>query len=455
MNSRHIYRKEQHIQLQVPAPNLFRKRTFCMRTFRISTIVTSLIFSVALLPATAVANTFALTDLRIIDGTGSDPIEVGTVIVREGLIETIGQAADITIPPGMVQHRMPGKTLMPGLINSHGHVGGVRGLETGHYSEENLLDQLALYARYGITTVISLGDDEAAGFHLRDTQDTPALNRARLYVAGPVLSARNAEEARAVVDRTAQQNPDFIKIRVDDNLGRTSKMPAEVYQAISERADHHGIPLAVHTYYLQDTKELLRAGADFVAHSVRDVHVDDEFIALMLQRNICYSPTLTRELSTFVYEDVPGFFADPFFLRDADTSVLDTLREPQRQQRMRENTAAQQYKASLPVAMSNLKMLADAGVSIAMGTDSGPPARFQGYFEHLEMWMMQDAGMSPAQILYSATGGAAACMNLENKGTLEPGNWADMILLGADPLSDVRNTSTLETVWIAGNRIEI
>src|SRR5690606_5465836 len=122
------------------------------------------------------------------------------------------------------------------------------------------------------------------------------------------------------------------------------------------------------------------------------------------------TPTLAREVSTYIYESEPEFFSDPFFTAGVEPDILDTLREPERQQRTAQNSAAQQYKAALPVAMTNLKLLSDAGVRIAMGTDSGPAARFQGYFEHLEMWMMQDAGLTPMQIIQSATGDAAACM---------------------------------------------
>lgn len=397
----------------------------------------------------------ALTDVRIVDGTGNTAVENGVLIVDAGRIVAVGPADSVSIPDTARRQSLSGKTLVPGFINTHGHAGAVRGLEPGHYSRDNLLRQLDLYARYGITTVVSLGDDEAEGFALRDQQNTPGLDRARLYVAGPVLFARTPEDARALVDSIAELSPDFIKIRVDDNLGRTAKIQPEVYRAISERADHHGIPLAVHTYYLQDTKELIHAGADFIAHSVRDVHVDSEFIELMQADNLCYSPTLTRELSTFVYESEPDFFADAFFLREADPAVLDTLRDPDRQRRLQENAAAQQYKASLPIAMANVKILADAGVQIAMGTDSGPPARFQGYFEHLEMWMMQDAGMSPMQILHAATGGAADCMGLTETGTLEAGNWADILVMGENPLEDIRHTRSLEQVWIAGKPVHL
>ncbi len=396
----------------------------------------------------------AFNGARIIDGTGGAPIEDGVLIVRDGRISEVGPSRSIDIPNDARVIDVDGSTLIPGLVNSHGHVGDVRGLETGHYNRDNLLRQLSLYARYGITTVASLGGDREEGFRLRNNQDTPELDRARLLVAGPVISADSPGQARERVDEVAAMNPDFIKIRVDDFLGRAPKMQPPVYRAISERADAHDIPLAVHTYYLEDTRRLLQNGADFVAHSVRDAHVDQEFIDLINRRDACYTPTLTRELSTYVYEDTPDFFSDPFFRREVDQQVIDTLTDPERQQEVRESESAQTYKAALPVAMSNLKRLADAGVRIAMGTDSGPPGRFQGYFEHVEMSMMAEAGLSPEKILHTATGAAAQCLGLEDTGTLEPDNWADLVVLADNPLEDIENTRSIEQVWIAGNRIE-
>ena len=90
---------------------------------------------------------------------------------------------------------------------------------------------------------------------------------------------------------------------------------------------------------------------------------------------------------------------------------------------------------------------------IAFGTDSGPPARFQGYFEHMETELMAAAGLSPRQILRSDTGGAAACVGLDEVGTIEPGKWADLVVLTADPLRDIANLRTIDSVWIAANRV--
>jgi imidazolonepropionase-like amidohydrolase len=341
------------------------------------------------------------------------------------------------------------------LILGHGHVGGSKGLETGPavYTNENLQAQLGLYARYGVTTVVSLGGDGPEAIQLRDAQNTADLDRARIFLAGKIVDADTPDGARQMVDEDAAMKVDFIKIRVDDNLGTTKKMTPEVYQAVIEQAHQHKLPVAVHLYYLDDAKAVLKAGADNIAHSVRDKEVDQELIDLLKEKNVCLCPTLTREVSTYVYESVPEFFSDPFFLRDADPQVLEQLKDPARQAGLQKNKAAQQYKKALEVAMANLKKLSDAGVRIVFGTDTGPPARFQGYFEHLELDLMAKAGLTPEQIVRSATSEAARCMKLDGVGSLEAGKWADFVVFAQNPLADIANSKSLESVWIAGSRV--
>lgn len=397
----------------------------------------------------------AFVGASVYDGTGNPVIKNAVLIVRDGRVEAVGPADEVRIPAGADTVDLSGRFMIPGLISAHVHVSDVHGIRPRAYTRENTLRQLGVFARYGITTVLSLGGEQAPAFKVREEQNTPALDRSRIYLSGAVIVGNTPEEARQMVARVAELNPDFIKMRVDDNLGTRDKMAPEVYRAVIEEAHSRGIRIAAHVFYLEDAKGVLRAGADIIAHSVRDQDIDDEFIALMKDRDIPYCPTLTRELSTFAYESTPAFFADPFFLSEADPEVIAQLQDPQRQEAMRTSASAQAYKAALTVAMRNLKKAADAGLLIAMGTDAGPfPSRFQGYFEHLEMEMMAEAGLTPTQILRAATGDAGRALRVDGLGTLTKGAWADFVVLDEDPLTDIRNTRSIVSVLIAGNLVK-
>src|SRR5262245_57674517 len=371
--------------------------------------------------ATAADRVRAFTGARLIDPVTARVTENATLVVRDGRIDAAGPASRVLIPAGATTRGLGGQFVVPGFVSTHVHVSDVNGDRPRAYTEENTLRQLGVFARYGITTVWSLDGERAPAFAARESQNTPALDRARIYVAGSAIVAKTPEEARQMVATVAALKPDVIKIRVDDNLGTAAKMSPDVYRAVIDEAHRRGLRVAAHLFYLDDAKDLLRAGVDAVAHSVRDKDIDDEFIALMKARNVPYCPTLTREISTFVYESTPAFFSDPFFLREADRDVVARLQQPASQEAMRNSKTAQAYKTALAVAKRNLKRAADAGVLIAMGTDSGPfPERFQGYFEHLEMQMMVEAGMTSAQVLRAATVDAARAMKVEGVGELKP-----------------------------------
>jgi len=383
----------------------------------------------------------AFTGARLIDGTDRAPITNATIVVRDGRVVAVGPAATVTVPAGAEPIALTGKTVIPGLINAHGHV--------------NVPDRdLKTYAAYGVTTVFSLGGEVAPHFAARESQNTAALNRARIFVAGPVLAPNTPAEARQQVAEAHELKVDTIKIRVDDNLGTTPKMPPDVYRAVIDEAHKRGLRVAVHIFYLADAKGVLDAGADFIAHSVRDAAISPEVIGLLKSRGICLCPTLMREVSTFVYESTPAFFSDPLFLAHADMTQVNQLKQPAAQASMKQSATAQRYKAALDVASRNLKTLSDAGVTIAMGTDTGPAARFQGYFELEELELMAKAGLSPRQVLMAATRDAARCWKVDKDlGTVEPGKWADFVVLDADPLANLANTKRINAVYIAGNRV--
>jgi imidazolonepropionase-like amidohydrolase len=384
---------------------------------------------------------------RIIDGTGRPAIENATLVIRGGRVEAVG--AGVKVPAGAVRMDARGKTIIPGLINAHGHV--------------NDPAQLGYYLRDGVTTVFSLGGDKEFALREQSAHAAPGTTP-HLYVAGPIqdstaipgaVAVTSPEQARRSVDELLLNKPDIVKVRVDDFLGARPKMSPEVYRAAIDEAHQHGFRTAAHIVLLEDAKGVLRAGIDYIAHSVRDREVDDEFIALMKKRQVFYSPTLTREVAVFTYSQTPAFFHDPFFLKEADPAEIAKMEDPKRQASVSKDPAALWYEEHLPIAMRNLKKISDAGVTIAMGTDSGGgPGRFQGYFEHLELEYETKAGLTPMQALVSATSGAAQAVNISGQaGTLEKGKWADFVVLSANPLDDIRNTRAIDSVWISGVRV--
>ncbi|HEU4997117.1 MAG TPA: amidohydrolase family protein [Gemmatimonadaceae bacterium] len=382
----------------------------------------------------------AFIGMTLIDGSSRPPIQNATILVRDGRIAAVGASSIVAVPAGAERIALRGKTVIPGLVNAHGHVNAEADLRT--------------YAAYGVTTVFSLGGEPQPVFDARAAQATPTLTRARVFLAGPVLNPGTTAEARQQVAENAARKVDIIKIRVDDNLGTTPKMSPEIYGAVIDAAHKAGLRVASHLFYLADAKGLLAAGTDFVAHSIRDLDVDNQVIAALKARGVCYSPTLMREVSTFIYESTPEFFSDTFFLAHANPEWVAMMKDPVRQQSTRASASAQRYKIALEVANRNLKRLANAGIPIAMGTDTGPTGRFQGYFELMELELMVKAGLTPKQVLAAATRDAARCMKLDREvGTLEAGKWADFVALDANPLTNISNVRRISSVWIAGNRV--
>ena len=197
-------------------------------------------------------------------------------------------------------------------------------------------------------------------------------------------------------------------------------------------------------------------------HSIRDQDVTPELVAEMKQKNVSYIPTLTRDLSVFVYESTPDFIKDPFFLRGMSlykdqVAIADRARVAGR--RCARIRRPQMIKRRARARRTqNLKILSDAGITIAHGhrqrrVGAGNAGRWQGYFEQLEMEMMNKAGMSPMKVIVASTGDAAKIMGLKQVGTLQPGNWADLVVLRANPLDNIRNTRTIDSVWIAGGKL--
>ena len=392
----------------------------------------------------------AYTGANIWSGTGAAPLHNATLVVRDGRVESVNTD---TAPQGAEIVDLEGGWVVPGFINVHGHVSGLWAADEVQGDTARVEGDLALYARYGVTTILSLGGAPADSFGMRGAQEDAPLDRARLLLAGSVVFSQDPAEAAAMTQANIDAGVDWIKLRQDDNLGTSEKMSWDALDAAIQIAAAANVPVATHIFYMDDATRLLEMGSGLIAHSVRDQQVSDEFVQAMLDAGVCYVPTLVREVSTFVYGERPAFFDDPFFLEAAKQSQIDRVSDPEFMERMATSPAAAAYRKALVQAQENLRILVGSGVPIAFGTDSGPPGRFPGYFEHMEFDLMAEAGITAREILLSATSVAARCLSLDDVGTLEPGKWADFVVIEQSPLADIQALHSIKDVYIAGSRL--
>jgi imidazolonepropionase-like amidohydrolase len=368
-----------------------------------------------------------------------------------------------------------GRFVMPGIINLHGHVGNTLGLaqDPANYTRTNVDQNLRTYASYGVTAVVSMGTDQDLVYQVRAEQRAGRPKMTRIFTAGRGFTGKagyptsapgmkgvpfeveSPSQARSAVANLADHKVDVVKIWVDDHLGRDRKISNELSKSVIDAAHQHGLKAVAHIFYLADAKQLVDSGLDALVHSVRDAPVDEALINSMKKRGAWQAAaTLTREVSTFVYAKPPAWLDDPFFIKSVDASVISRLKSPDYQKRIAADPDFSKLPGFLETAKRNLKRLVDAGVKYGFGTDTGPPARFPGYFEHMEMELMVDAGLTPMQVIQAATRNAAEFLGQSmNLGTLEAGRWADLVVLGRNPLDDIENTRTVEQVYIAGSRI--
>ncbi len=429
-------------------------------------------------PSNGSAQITVLQNVDLIDGAGGAPRRGVSIVIAGSKIRDIRPAAQFKPPFGANVIDLAGKTVIPGIMNLHGHIGLTKGLTQAreNFTRDSIEAQLRTYASYGVTSVVSMGSDidPALMLHIRDEQRGGRLNGcARVYSAGRGFTAvggypavlpgnqgvpfevATSAQARAYVDQLAKMRVDLIKMWVDDELGRYPKLAPELYTAIIEQAHKHKLKVAAHLFYLADAKRLLDAGIDAMAHSVRDADVDDDLIAKLKRNNATAIPTLSREYSTFAYAQPPSWLDDPFFQRAVAPETIATLKSESYRSRLTSNPDFPRYRGFFETAMRNVKKLHDAGVRIGFGTDTGPPGRFPGFFEHLELELLVQAGLTPMQALETATRNAAEYLGVSREfGTLEKGKYADLIVLDKSPLDDIRNTRAIAAVYLGGQKVQ-
>jgi imidazolonepropionase-like amidohydrolase len=317
-----------------------------------------------------------------------------------------------------------------------------------------------------------MGTDHDEAYTWRAETQSGARPGARLYTAGrgfgvpdglpPAAAGMNfvyrpstPDEARKNVQELARHHPDLIKMWVDDSLGRFPKMSPAVYAAIIDEAHKQHLRAAAHLFYEADAQRLADLGIDVFAHSVRDADIPDPLLAEMKRKHVVYIGTLSLDDFAVAYDGDPPWLDQPFFRDALEPGSYEMLTSAAYKRKVHDDKVTAAERAALPIALRNLKKVHDAGILVALGTDSGAtPVRFFGFAEHIELQLLVQAGLTPLEAITAATRNGALLLNIDDRyGTLTPGRHADFIVLTKDPTTDIRNSESIESVWRDGIKV--
>lgn len=437
---------------------------------------------VALLAFTvpAMAETTVLKNVTVIDGTGAAPQPNSAIVMTDGKIAWVGPVSGLKAPAGATIKDLSGKFVMPGIIDSHVHLGMMHDVtqDEKYETPENVQADLKQYAAYGVTSVQVLGTDKDFVLQMRNQQRKSRPSMARIFSAGQGTVIKGGygglvgvthpvstpEEARKLVDEQAAKGVDFIKLWVDDERKTIPvKMPPAVSAAAIDEAHKKHLRAVAHIFYLADAKELIREGINGFAHMVRDQPVDNELLSMMKAKNVwMVSATLSREMAYSLA--IMPWLNDPFFTRGVTRGTLTALKSMDREKAIvlgptrfpglpYEKKVFYDMDRTLAQALENYAAMVKAGVNTGMGTDSGPNGRFPGFNAHEEMQLEVLAGRTPMEAIKSATSDNARWLGDNSIGTIAAGKWADLLVLDKNPAADIHNTETINAVYIAGNAV--
>ncbi len=394
---------------------------------------------------------------RLIPGDGSPPVENSAFLVEGDRFRLVDRKGGIRATAGVVRVNLSGKTVMPAIVDLHTHLGytvvRTNRTEKETYTRNNLEDHLKRLAYYGVAATLSMGVDRgdipfqvranplpgaALFFTAGQGIALPAMGPGADYRKDAALGVTTEAEARKAVQELAAKKVDIVKFWVDDRNGTVQKLPPHLYRALIDEAHKNNLRAVAHIYYLEDAKELMRAGVDGFAHGVRDKDVDDEFMEMLRQRRVFFTPNLP---------DRP--------LTSADLPLLAESLPPDQMQRVRTEIATGNPNANadlFAIQARNLKKISDARVAqIGFGTDSGVSI---GWTVHVEMADMVAAGMSPDQVITAATRTSADILKQPALGMVAAGRSADFIVLDANPLENILNTRKISRVYIRGKEVD-
>jgi imidazolonepropionase-like amidohydrolase len=399
----------------------------------------------------------------LIDGTGNPPLRDVLIFIEGNRITQVVQQEEI--PQGATVIDASQQVVMPGLIDTHVHPGDRANAGPSPEYAASVRRHLKQALDFGVTTIFSLGLDPDSNFAIRDESWGDDFDGSRMLTAGTGFTAVGGHptqlgsdlpnqiddpaQARQRVQELAAQGVDGLKIWVAPLSGLPT-IKAEVSRAIIDEGHKHNLRVFAHLNTAEDTQTLVEAQLDGVTHIPGDSY-EEETIQLMLRQGTTVAPMLVQKKKGLVFSEDSELFEDPFVRRVLGQEV-DKLKEALAQTTPE---ALERWSQSYQQGKENVLRLKDAGVRLAVGTDSNTSFAPVGLITHKEIETLVEAGLSPMEALVAGTRGSAEWAGVSDRlGTLEAGKLADMLILEEDPLVDIRNTRKIVKVILGGRVVE-
>jgi len=410
----------------------------------------------------------------LIDGTGGAPQEDSVIVIQGDRIRSIFRKGEGSYPSGARVIRAEGKTVIPALLDIDTHI-AQQGLEAAAQALSN-------YLYFGVTSISDTGVSLIHGEGLRRLEQEGKFIGARVFEAGPTITAVgghpipvNRSLGRAIDTRTLTQiegpedavrqvrryvedlNVSIIKAIVEGGGSmKWPRMTVETYSALVAEAHRLGFKVYTHASQLDDVRIALEGGVDLLAHGFsEELTAESDIAQLMLKNKAAWLPDINNAESAVKLFDHPEIWEDPDLIKSVPRVYREMIEDPEVRTRL--FGRVERGRVSVRERLRTVKVLYDLGVEILVGTDStGAPHRmFYGWDIHREMEHLVGAGMKPMDVLMGATIKPARYLRQDqNLGSVEEGKLADLIILRADPLVDIRNSRRIEQVIFAGKLID-
>lgn len=407
-----------------------------------------------------------IRNVNLIDGTGRDIQPAVDIGIRGGMIAEIGKTLQWNNAAEVIDGH--GRFVIPGLIDTHVHLDtAVLAQLTEAERTEVIRHNPYAFLYNGVTTVLNVSSEDEWIWELREAQRAGEVIAPRVYAMGSMFSpeggwgyAAGLPDANSAVQKAKHyvlKNTDGLKIILEDGLGRSGKfveMPDGMLNAIVAVGKQYDIPLYIHAINIEEYERAVAVEPRAIVHGLEDpIPQNSDLLAKLKQNKIYVVPTLSL-FKAFVTLD--GSLDSDILRKSLPGFMLDYVNDLQFMARERDllndYTKIDSYEwveKKLPVFMNNTMLMHQAGIKLAAGTDAGGTVgyNFQGYNTPWELKLFVECGLTPMEAIVAGTGNGAEVIGVENiLGTVEPGKFADMLILGSNPLDDIGSIRDIDLI---------